>query len=299
MLRAILSLTCLLTLEREAHAFVHVVQPGETLAQIAQRIYGNTRYETVLAAANFLDSQGGSIPVAGMRLEIPHAGFVRVAAGQSWYALAGSHLGDSKRADVLARANHASSWIPPVEGQEIEIPYNLTILAGEADSVIRLAERFYNNANRAWEINAYNGWTDTPKLKRGDVLLLPLVDLPLTEEGRAERNATLEGRASSGSAIAGQRRAEAELPIVVRDLRAGRFLDATARANRLLSLELTPAQVIATQRALVESYVALDAVALARGACTAWQQLEPGLKLNPNLVSPKVIAACSERSRAE
>ena len=55
----------------DAHGFIHIVRPGETLSQIATRMYGDARKELIIADANALDVQGGSVIVPGMRLEIP------------------------------------------------------------------------------------------------------------------------------------------------------------------------------------------------------------------------------------
>src|SRR5665213_2851061 len=60
-------------------AFPHIVKPGESLAQIALRVYGDPKLEVVLAGANALASEGGSAPVAGMRLEIPAPRYHHVA----------------------------------------------------------------------------------------------------------------------------------------------------------------------------------------------------------------------------
>lgn len=282
-----------------ASAFPHVVKPGETLAQIAQRVYGNAKYEVVLAGANFLDVQGGSAPVPGMRLEIPAPGFHRITAGETWGQLALQWLGDPKRADVLARMNHAVSWVPPVEAQEIQIPYVLTVIAADNDRVDQVAKRYYGDPNRAWELDAYNArkepQTGPLTLKRGEVVLVPLLDLALTDAGRAEAQASLGGVAgeSGGGALEAQRRAEAEIPSLLADVRGGRWLDAVARGSRILGGgDLTRAQLARIHRALLEAYVALDAPGAAAGACAAWRANEPGAKLDPVTVSPKVRAAC-------
>jgi len=107
---------------RRAHAYIHMVTQGETLAQIALRVYGNPKLETVLVGANSLDAKGGSVIVPGMRLEILAPGHYRVEAGESWAQLALRFLGSDKRAETLAKANQGVSWVPPTEGQEIEIP---------------------------------------------------------------------------------------------------------------------------------------------------------------------------------
>ncbi len=289
-----------------ASAFVHVVGPGETLAQIAQRAYGDAQLESVLVGANALDVQGGSAIVAGMRIEIPAPGHRRVVDRESWAEIALTFLGDAKRADVLARANHAVSWIPPVGGQEIVIPAVLAHIAAEGESTATLARRYLNDMNRSWELDAYN-FRKPNALRRGEVMLIPLVDLTLTEQGKAEARRAGERAVSEGGGVAhdSQRRADLELPQLLAHVRGGRYVDALALGNRLLgSGDLTRTQLAMVHRALLEAYVALEASGAAAGACAAWRlndgvsavdKANPqpaGSRLDPRLTSPKIRAAC-------
>src|SRR5689334_3216410 len=89
----------------ESAAFVHVSKPGETLASVAEHVYGRIQYERLLVAANELDVQGGLSLVPGMRLEIPAVSYRRVVKGDTWAAMAAELLGSPKRSDVLAIAN--------------------------------------------------------------------------------------------------------------------------------------------------------------------------------------------------
>jgi len=286
------------TMPSPARAFSHVVRPGETLAAIATRVYGNPRMESVLAGANFLDVQGGSAPVAGMRLEIPAPGYHRVNATETWITLALEWLGDGKRADVLARINHGVAWIPPVEGQEIQIPYVLTVIAADGDRMDQLAHRYMGDANRAWELEAYNGRKPSPAgavpLKRSEVVLVPILDLTLTDEGKRESNAGLgQGRSSEGRVLDAQRHADTDIPLLLADLRAGRYVEVVARGNRILgSGELTKVQLASVHRALLDAYVALDAPGAAAAACAAFRIADPSAKWDPAFVSPKVRNAC-------
>src|SRR3954470_17087158 len=111
-----------------ATAFPHVVHSGETLAQIAERTYGRVEMEQVLVAANGLDAGGGIPIVPGMRLEVPALGHHRVSAGETWAGLAGELLGDPNRSDVLAMSNNSMPWLPPADGQELLVPYNLRVV---------------------------------------------------------------------------------------------------------------------------------------------------------------------------
>jgi LysM repeat protein len=286
----------LLSATSDASAFDHVVSQGETLAQIAIRFYGTPRFEAAIAGANALDVHGGSAIVAGQPLEIPAPAHHRVKEGETWHVLARVFLGDPRRADTLARANGAVAWVPPVENQQIEIPAIVAHIAAEHDTMPGLAQRYLGDVNKSWELDLYNGRDGKQRLLRGDVILVPLIDLSLTEEGKKAARAAADRERSEGGgqAYEAQRRAEADIPPVLADVRAGRYVDAVAKGNRLLgSGELTRPQLAAIHRALLEAYVALDAAGLAAGACSAWKtNAGADVRLDARSVSPKIRAAC-------
>jgi hypothetical protein len=280
---------------RRVEAFSHVVRPGETLAQIAERVYGDARLEVALVGANALDSQGGTVIASGMRLEIPAPGHHTVMQGESWADLSTSWLGtaDGARTALLAHANKGVPWVPPVEGQEIEIPAVISYLAGDGETINSVAGRFWGDPNRGWELNSYNR-REGIIVKRGDVVLVPMPSLHLTEAGKAEaRSAAERDGASGGLALELQRKADSDLPQLLADVRYGRYAEAVARGNRLLGGgALTHPQLATVHRALLEAYVALDAKSAAAAACAAWMSNDPAASLDPVRVSPKVRAAC-------
>jgi len=165
--------------------------------------------------------------------------------------------------------------------------------------VAGLAQRYLGDINKAWELDAYNGRDGKQRLLRGDVVLVPLVDLSLTAEGKKAARAAAERTRTEGGgqAYEAQRRAEADIPPLLADVRAGRYVDAVAKGNRLLgSGELTRPQLASIHRALLEAYVALDAAGLAAGACSAWKTNAGGdVRLDARSVSPKIRAACGTR----
>jgi hypothetical protein len=275
--------------------FSHVVRSGETLAQIAERTYGDARLEVALVGANALDVQGGTVIASGMRLEIPAPGHHTVLQGESWADLSVSWLGtaDGARTELLAHANKGVPWVPPVEGQEIEIPAIISYLAGDGETVNSIAARFWGDPNRGWELNPYNR-REGVGVKRGEVVLVPMPSLHLTEAGKAEaRTAAERDGASGGLALELQRKADSDLPQLLADVRYGRYTEAVARGNRLIGGgALTHPQLATVHRALLEAYVALDARAAAAAACAAWMSNEPAAILDPVRVSPKVRAAC-------
>src|SRR4029079_15945240 len=97
-----------------------------------------------------------------------------------------------------------------------------------------------------------------------------------------------------GRARDAQKRADAELPLLLADVRQGRYVEAIARGNRVLGLgELARAQVAQVNRWLTEAYVALDATGLAEAACAAWREADPSADLDPIELSPKILNACT------
>jgi hypothetical protein len=282
----------------DASAFSHIVKPGEALAQIAERVYADTKHEAVLVGANALDVQGGSIIAPGMRLEVPAPGHHTVLQGETWADLALSWLGsaDGPRTELLSHANKGVPWVPPVEGQEIEIPAVITHIAGEGETVNTIAARYWGDPNRGWELNTYNR-REGVLVKRGEIVLVPMPGLHLSEAGRAEARASAErDGASGGMALEQQRKGDSELPLLLADVRYGRYPEAVARGNRLLgSGALTHPQLAVVHRSLLEAYVALDAAAAAANACAAWRSNEPNPVLDPVRVSPKIRAACDQR----
>jgi hypothetical protein len=250
--------------------------------------------ERVLVAANALDAGGGIPIVAGMRMEVPALGHRRVGAGETWSSLALELLGDDQRFDALAMANASMPWLPPAVGQEIIVPYNLRVVASPTDSLLSIAYRYLGDRDKAWMLDRYNHRKGDP-VRRGDVVLVPLVDLTLTEAGRLEltRGGTLACSEGGGAAREAQHRAAADLPQLLAELRAGRWADAVARGNRVLAYgELSSPEVAAVQKALTEAYSALDATGLAATACKAWRDADPTLVLDPIELSPKILRAC-------
>jgi hypothetical protein len=283
-----------LLLARPGWAFPHIVKPGETLSQIAARMYGDARKETVLAGANALDVQGGSAIVPGMRLEIPAPAHHTVIAGDTWNSMALAWLGDTRRSDVLARLNHAVAWVDPPVGMAVEIPAVVAHIAADGDTSASVAARYWGDSNRGWELNSFNGRHEAP-LQHGEIVLVWLSDLELSDTGKAEAQLSLElARTETDTArLDVQRRADAELPRLRNDVRTGLYVAAVARANRIIaSGPLTRPQLAVTYRALLEAYVALMAEPEAMAACVSWRANESDPRLDPVLTSPKIRAVC-------
>ena len=277
-----------------AQAFTHVVRKGDTLASIAERYYGRIQHEKLLVAANALDAQGGTAIVPGMRLEVPALSHRRVRRGETWAMLADELLGGPSRADVLAMANGTSPWLPPEDGAQIVVPYNLPVIVTSADTIVTISFKFLGDQNKAWVLDHYNGFKGR-RLGRGDVVLVPVTDLALTATGRkaAAEAASMSCSEAGGDTRQVQLRVSAELPNLIAEVRGGRYVDAARRAHRFLaSGTLTIPQRARIHRQLLEVYVALDAPGLATASCVEWLKLDPDARLDPVQLSPKLIMAC-------
>ncbi|MCS6799789.1 MAG: LysM peptidoglycan-binding domain-containing protein [Myxococcota bacterium] len=271
---------------------VHVVRPGETLASIAQRYYGDPRRESVLVAENGLQAQGGSPIVVGMRLLVPHVAFERVREGESWASLAERHYGDARRAFVLAEHNGASTSTPPDVGAEILVPYPLRHVASQTDTLRRVAEVYYGPGDEgARVLRRFNGLRGN-RLVRGQIVLVPLADLRLSQEGLELAERMTGQRVAAGELRELQRAVDAELPVLREHVRRGRYAEAIVAAGRLLGAgELTGNQIVSVQRELAVAFVALDREDLAVDAFVQALRRQPDLELDAVRTSPRVLAA--------
>jgi hypothetical protein len=202
---------------------------------------------------------------------------------------------------VLAKANQAKSWVAPDDGADILVPYNLRYVVQQRETVPAIASRFFADKESAWMLDRYNR-VGGKALHRGQVILVPLTDLPLTEEGKNEAHmaeALVRSEAGRAAHMA-QRKTAVELPLLAKDLSGGHYLEVVVRANRLLGLgELTVPQVARIHKMLTEAYVALDAPGLAAASCQKWRESDASAKLDPIDVSPKILAVCKTTEPAK
>lgn len=284
-----------------ARAFPYVVQEGDTLASIAQRAYGKIQNERLISTANALDQKNSRGLTPGQLLEIPALRYVRVQAKDSWKSLARRHLGHEERDLVLAQVNGHKPWIQPETGQLIALPYNLAWVASGEESLPTLAYRFLGSTKYSYRLLTYNRLKDGD-IPRGTTLLLPIADLRLTEQGRAwaEAASLMLQSETWGPRHAEAERGKEETTTVARDVRAGRYLSALSRGNRLLGLgTLSQPKEARVHLLLLEAYVALGAEGAARTACESFRELQPKTTLDPLTTSPKILGLCPNQELSD
>lgn len=294
---ALIAMTWLASVSARADypTYIHVVREGETLASIAQAYYGDPRREAVLVAENGLEAEGGAAIVVGVRLVIPHVAYHRVAANETWASIAEQYFGVATRAFAIQEANPSVEGSQPAEGAELLIPYPLRHVADQRDTVNHLAQEYYGDLAEARTLRRFNNMRPSARLTRGQVILVPLRDLVLSEEGQRLVDASMPVVApggASGEVRDLQERIAAELPALQDEVRLGQFTEALAHGSRLLGAgELTGNQVVTIERALAVCYVALDREDLAIAAFQEALSRQPDLELDSRRTSPTVLHA--------
>ncbi|MBN1655541.1 MAG: LysM peptidoglycan-binding domain-containing protein [Deltaproteobacteria bacterium] len=279
-------------------AIVHVVRPGDTLASIAERYYGDPRRETVIVAENSLSNEGGFAIVTGLRLTIPTVSYHRVQEGETWSELAKRFYGDAQRTFVLFKANSAAPGRQPDPGAELLIPYPLRHVVGQNETLNHVARIYYGqNDNEAEGVKILRRFNAIKRirLQRGQIVLVPLAGLVLSEKGRAIVKQQNEDRNLGGDVRDKQARIEAALPHLRAHISSGLYADAVAMGSYLLgSGDLTGNQIVTIQRILAVAYVALDRFDLAIEAFKSVLEKQPDLELDSIRTSPKVMYALAQ-----
>jgi hypothetical protein len=277
------------------NAFVHVVRPGETLASIAQQYYGDPRRESVLVAENGLTTHGGAAIVVGMRLVIPWVSHHRVAEGETWAQLAELYYGDLRRAFLLIETNEGSSGGQPDVGAELLIPYPLRHVAAQNAHLRRIAQTYYGaDPDAVRMLRRMNNMRGLRPF-RGQVILVPLADLVLSDNGRRIIEERTGEELHGGEVRALQRDIEEQLPDLREHLRRGRYEEVLALGNRLLGGgAVTGNQHVTIQRSLGVAYVALDREDLAKAAFLVALEHQPDLELDVTRTSPRVLRVFRE-----
>ena len=284
---------------RADEAVVHVVRPGETLAAIADLYYGESKRENAIVAENALGADGGQAIVVGLRLIIPTVRYHRVQEGETWAALAERYYGDVRRAFVLIDANAAGAGKQPAAGAQLLIPHPLRYLGSSHDPVRQAAREFYDGSTKTIVmLRRFNGLKGSRGV-RGDILLLPLANLVLSEQGK--KLAQEQGKALADAADARDRQLSVhdELPALREHVQRGRYVEAVALANRLLGMgQLTGNQIVTIQRELGTALVALDREDLALAAFKALLEKQPDVELGLGDTSPRVLHVLDSAKRA-
>ena len=271
----------------------HSVREGDTLASIAQQYYADPTREEVVRRANDLPREPKLL--AGSRLTIPMSTFHRVRPTQSWRKIADEVYGATHRASVLVEANDASLRVQPDEGTELVVPFPLRHVANEPTTLSKIARAYFGegrrHVSRIRKFNSING----NRISRGQVVLVPLVGLQLSEEARAALAKSVQSTAFGAKTQQAQTSAEQELPQLIKLARSGAYAESIALGNKMLGTgRLTSTQRVDIQRTLATAYIAIDRKDLAVASFLSALKKQPSLELDSITTSPKVLKAFAE-----
>ena len=280
----------LFLLSPAASAWIHVARSGETLDQLAVRYYGEVRFSMVIRAANgFMHPDDGRL-LSGERVEIPEIAYHRVANGETWDGLADKYLGSQRRGVYLAELNGLDPETPPAMDRIVKIPYQLLYILAPDESAKSVIRSFMGEAYSLKWVNAYN-LKKKKKWRRGDALLIPLIEVELTAEEKARIDKERGGPAGPSEE---DRQAQLDAVAQIAELRDafldGRYVSIVATAQRLVGTgRLTVPQKIGVYKYLAFAYVAFDERALAVESFREALTLQPGMELSPITTSPKIL----------
>jgi LysM repeat protein len=284
------SVWCVLaSLARADGSYAHVVQAGDTLASIAQTYYGDPKRELILASENGLIDPPTEL-APGMRVAIPTVHFHTALDGETFRDLALRFYGDAERANVLLRANDKKSGALLDVGQELLVPYPVRHVVKQGESLAMIAEQYYQGRDDQRLFRAFH--PGKPRATRGHVVLVPIADLKLSEEGSRRVEQATGARVEMGETRAAQQRIERRIPELREHLSEGHFVEAVALGSELLgSSHLTGFQQISVQRELATAYVALGREDLAITCFRRVLDKQPDLELDSVRTSPRVLKA--------
>lgn len=276
-----------------AHAqavYTHAVQEGDTLASIAQRYYGDPTRESVLREANRMKGAGVNGLVPGSWIFIPMVTFYQVSEDETWKSIAARLYGREARAATLIEANNGNRKVEPDQGAELLVPYPLRHVVAPGETLAKIARLYMPDSPLSLKrLRRFNAGA---RVERGRVVLVPLFDLRLAGEGRAEASDAFARAAGGGTAKEAQDEIESSLPELIEQGQQARFAEAVSLGNRLLGTQsLTSTQVVTIQKELAVAYVALERNDLAEASFRAALALQPNLELDTVRTSPRVLEA--------
>jgi hypothetical protein len=283
---------------RAQAVYTHAVQEGDTLASIAQRYYGDPTREAVLREANRMKGSGVDSLLPGSWIFIPMVTFYRVGEDETWKSLAVRFFGRETRAATLIEANKGNRRVNPDVGAELLVPYPLRHIVSPGETLAKIAKMYMPDSPLSLKrIRRFNAGA---RIERGRVVLVPLFDLRLAGDGRAEASEAFARASGGGAAKAAQDEVERSLPALIQQVKKAEFAEAVSLGNRLLGTpSLTSTQLVTIHKELAVAYVALDRTDLAEASFRAALALQPNLELDTVRTSPRVLEAFNRAKQPE
>ncbi|HEY5926659.1 MAG TPA: hypothetical protein VIV11_33465 [Kofleriaceae bacterium] len=260
------------------------VKQDDTLDVIAAEFYGDRAQAKLIVVENKLKKRTQQ----GQRLRIPITRDIITTAGDTYASLAQTHLGDERRAIVLADFNEADVNDIPAVGTLISIPIQITHVAQAPESFAAIANQYWNDSKQADMLKRYN-LSDKAGLEKGETAIVPMLKVrvrkpqPLDAEAKQRRDDQHKAAADAAAAI----------PLARTAWLAGDFATVEATLEPLADRVdyLPTAQAIDVGVLLGKAQIAFNKTDRAIQSLTRVLTRKRSYKLSAYYESPKVIEA--------
>jgi LysM repeat protein len=152
---------------------VYRAKQKDTLDLIAAEYYGDRAYGVFIVVENKLKKP---TITPFMRLRVPITREITTAKGDTFASLAQTHLGDEKRAQFLADYNNLPVDESLATGTAVTIPFQITYVSDNGESLGALAARFYGDSKQADLLKRYN-FLDKPTLEKSEAIEVPALNV--------------------------------------------------------------------------------------------------------------------------
>ncbi|MDB4954745.1 MAG: Peptidoglycan-binding lysin domain protein [Myxococcales bacterium] len=181
------------------------VHEKDTLELLAAEYYGDRDLAIFIMVANKMQHARPLKP--GERLRIPVTRTVTTQKGDSFETLAGTYLGDPRRAPFLADFNSMSAEDTLATGTALTIPFAVQHTAAATESLSSIAASYFRESKQADMLKRYN-FLDKTQLEKGESVAVPIFNVrvrsgklpPIDAESKARRDQ--QRRASAELALA-------------------------------------------------------------------------------------------------
>lgn len=271
-------------------ATYHALQPGETMVDVARAYYGDNEKATILLWYNRISDPKKILP--GTKIAIPTITRYPVKKGDTLGTLAHRFLGDQRRHKSLAMINQFKSTQALTIGSIIIIPFHIPHVVKKGESLTVIANRYFGDPNKFRLIKSYNFIDDPRAIDPGMEILIPIVDVEVKTGFDPSRHA------STSALLPEEQLGFPWLAEGVHLYCAGEYRAALQNLKEALKRGLERKEDISkAYRFGAYCHIALGEGGLGKKALKEALAIDPGLKLDPNYISPKIMGIFEEVQR--
>lgn len=175
------------------------VRQGDTLELVAAEFYGDRNDALFVMVENKLQRARALRP--GERLKIPVTREITTAKGDTFELLAGTYLGDARRATVLADFNNMAADDTIATGTTLTIPFHVTHVALATETLASISTLYFGDAKHAELLQSYNN-LDKSWIEKGESLVVPVLHVRVRAQKLPPPDAESKARREQQHAVA-------------------------------------------------------------------------------------------------